>query len=202
MLVFSVILGIILICGGFSFIFTPLSTLMSVGYFIIILFFISGIYNVIRGIKEKAYDFDFFFGILSIVLGIVLLFIPDATPEAVATGVALLNSTLILYVAAGWFFIKGILTIVGSIRAKKLGVGNGSVFFGVILGILEIGLTVFSILHPIVLAVAVAWLIGFYFIEAGISMIAIASIVDRVKTDIAGAAVGAAASAVAEESDK
>ena len=186
MLIFSVILGIILICGGFSFIFTPLASLLSVGHFIIILFFISGIYNIIRGIKEKSYGFDFIFGVLSVILGIVLLFIPDATPSAVATDVAMVSSTFILYVAAGWFMLKGILTIVGSVKAKKLGADTGTVVCGIILGILEIGLTAYSILHPLVLAVAIAWLLGFYFIETGINIIAIASTIDRVKATVAG----------------
>ena len=193
MTVFSVILGVLLIIGGFSFLFTPLVTLMSVGYFIIILFFIAGIYNIARGISQKSYGIDFVFGILSVILGIVMLFIPGATSDTVASDVAIMNDFIILYVAAGWFLIKGILTIWGSIKAKKLGAGTSSIVCGVILGILEIGLTVYSMLHPAVLAIAVAWLLGFYFIEAGISMIAIASTVDRVKTNISEAAVGGAA---------
>ena len=197
MLVFSVSRGIRLICCGFSFIFTPLASLMSIGYFIIILFFISGIYNIVKGIKSKNYGFDFIFGVLSIILGIVMLFIPDATPAEVTEGVAALNTSFILYVAAAWFFIKGILTIVGSVKAKKLGAGTGTVACGVILGILEIGLTVYSILHPMVLAFAVAWLLGFYFIETGINMIALANQVDRAKTVAAGAAVGATVNAAA-----
>lgn len=190
MTVFSVILGVLLIIGGFSFLFTPLASLMSAGIFIIILFFITGIYNIVRGVKEKRYDMDFVFGILSVILGIVMLFIPGATSQ-----VAMTTDLIILYVAAVWFMVKGVLTIWGSVEAKKLGAGNGAVACGVILGILEIGLTVFSLLHPLVLALTVAWLLGFYFIEAGINMIAIANTVDRVKTTISTAAVGGAAMA-------
>ena len=196
MLVFSVILGVLLILAGFSFIFTPLASLMSVGYFIIILFFIAGLYNLIRGIREKDYGFGFIFGIISVILGIVMLFIPDATPATVdgtvtgdvATDVALANSALILYVAAAWFFVKGIVTIWTSFQARKLGAGTGTFACGLLLGILEILLTVYSCLHPLVLAVAIAILIGIYFIEAGISIIAIAGTVDRMKSAVTGAA--------------
>ena len=191
MLVFSVILGVLLICGGFSFIFTPLASLMSIGYFIIILFFIAGIYNIIRGIREKSYGPDFIFGLISVVLGIILLFIPDATPSAVASDAAVIGSTFILYVAAGWFMLKGILTIVGSINAKKLGAGTGTIVCGVILGLLEIGLTAYSIVHPLVLAVAIAWLLGFYFIVTGINIMTIGGMIDRVKNTIDGAESGA-----------
>ena len=188
MVVFSVILGILLVIGGFSLLFTPLASLMSFGYFIIILFFIYGVYGIVRAVQKKTYDADFFFSILSVILGIVCLFIPEAT---------LVNDFVILYMAAGWFLFKAILTIWGSVSAKKFGAGTGTVVCGVILGILEIALTVYSILHPMVLAVAVALLLGFYFIEAGISMIAVATTVDRFKTAVTGAAaVGAAGAAV------
>ena len=50
-----VIFGVLLIIAGVALIATPLMTFMSAGYFIIILFFLWGIYGLVRGIREKRY---------------------------------------------------------------------------------------------------------------------------------------------------
>ena len=70
-----IIFGVLLIMAGIALIATPLMTFMSAGYFIIILFFLWGIFGLVRGIRDKRYGVEFFFAILSLILGIVGLFI-------------------------------------------------------------------------------------------------------------------------------
>ena len=166
MTVVSIIVGVLMILIGFAMAFTPLLTFLGSGYLVIILFFIFGIVGVIRGISQKSFGTEFIFAILSLILGIIGLVVP---------GVAIMNNFVILYMAAGWFFVRGILSIVAAIGSKKLGASTGVMVLGIILGILEIILGAYSVAHPMVLAIALGLLIGFYFIESGINMIILGS---------------------------
>lgn len=164
MTVLSIILGVLLIIGGFSLMFTPLVTFLGVGYFLIILFFILGILGIIRAVMEKRYGLEFAFSIIILILGILGLIIP---------GAAMMDNFAVLFLAAAWFLVHGVYTIIHSIRGKKIGVSTGMIVLGVILGILELVLGIYSIAHPFVLAVTIGILIGFYFIEAGINLIVV-----------------------------
>ena len=157
-----VIMGVLMILGGISLLATPLITFMGAGYFIIILFFIWGIFGVVRGISEKNYDKQFFFAILSLILGIIGLVVP---------GAAVMNNFVILYIAAGWFLLHGVLSIIDAIAAKQEGESTGMMILGIALGVLELILAAYSIAHPAILAVGLGLLIGFYFIESGVNAI-------------------------------
>lgn len=157
-----VVLGVLMIIGGISLMATPLISFMSAGYYIIILFFVSGIFGLARGIYEKRYDRDFFFSILSMVLGLVGLLVP---------GAAAMSNYVLLYMAAAWFFIHGILTIAAAIRNRNEGAGTGATVLSVALGVLELIIGVYSVAHPATLAVGLGLLIGFYFIESGVNAI-------------------------------
>ena len=165
-----VIFGVLLIIAGVSLMATPLITFMSAGYFIIILFFLWGIYGIIRGVREKRYGVDFFFAILSLILGIIGLIIPNAA--------ALTNDYMLLYLAAGWFIVHGILSIVAAIGSKSKGDDTGSVVLCIVLGVLELIIGIYSILHPGMMAIALGILIGIYFIESDINMIVFGREVD------------------------
>lgn len=165
-----VIFGVLLIIAGVALMATPLMTFMSAGYFIIILFFLWGIYGLVRGIREKRYGAEFFFAILSLILGIVGLFIPNAA--------AMTNDFMLLYLAAGWFIIHGILSIVTAIQSKKEDADTSTVVLCVVLGVLELIIGIYSIAHPAMMAVALGILIGIYFIEAGINVIVVGREVD------------------------
>lgn len=162
-----VIIGTLMIIGGISLAGTPLVTFVSAGYFIIALFFIAGLIGILRAVHEKRYDKDFIFAILSLILGIAGL----VTPGAPA-----LNNYALLYMAAAWLFIHGALSIISAIASR--GQVNGTLFMiiGIILGIIEIGLGVYSIAHPAVLAMNIGMLIGFYYIEQGFNTIIIGSV--------------------------
>lgn len=157
-----VIMGVLMILGGISLMATPLMTFVSAGYFIIALFFLAGVVGIIRGISEKNYGKEFLFAILSLILGIIGCVVP---------GAAAMNNSIMLYMAAAWFFIHGVLSIVNAFRSKKEGATTGFVVIGVLLGVLELALGVYSVAHPAILAVSLGLLIGFYFIESGVNAI-------------------------------
>ena len=163
-----VILGILTILGGISLMATPLLTFISAGYYIIILFFIWGIIGIARGIAEKRYNKDFFFSILSLILGIVGLVVP---------GAAAMNNSVLLYLAAGWFIIHGVLSIITAIGSRQKGDGAGLMILGIVLGVLELIMGIYSIAHPAMLAVSLGFLIGAYFIESGVSTILVGAAV-------------------------
>ena len=161
-----VILGVLMIIGGISLMATPPLTFLSAGYFIIILFFIWGIVGIVQGIREKRYDKEFVFAILSVILGIIGLAVP---------GVALMNSSMLLYMAAFWLFVRGVMSIAGALERNKQGAGAVVTVIGVLLGVLELVMGCYSVAHPMVLALSLGILIGFYFIESGINVIIIGS---------------------------
>ena len=165
-----VIFGVLLIIAGVALMATPRMTFMSAGYFIIILFFLWGIYGLVRGIREKRYGVEFFFAILSLILGIVGLVVPNAA--------AMTNDYILLYLAAGWFIVHGILSIVTAIQSKKEDADTSTVVLCVVLGVLELIIGIYSFVHPAMMAVALGILIGIYFIEAGINVIVIGREVD------------------------
>ena len=157
-----VILGVLMILGGLALMATPLITFIGSGYFIIFLFFVLGIYGVIKGISDKRYNRDFFLAILSLILGVIGLAVP---------GAAAMNNFVLLYMAAGWFMLHGVMTIIDAFDHRKNGEGAGGVVLGIILGALELIVGIYSIAHPGVLAVSLGFLSGFYFVESGISKI-------------------------------
>ena len=159
-----------IICG-FSLIGTPLITFMSAGYYIIIMFFMFGVVGVIQGIAAKRFGMNFVFAILSVILGIIGLCRP---------GAVLMADFTLLYFAAAWFILHAVLTLVNSLRYMS----GGRRIFGIILGILEIILGIYSVAHPMVLALTIGFLIGFYFIESGFNLIFAGSLFSAVKKEM------------------
>ena len=157
-----VILGVLMILGGLSLMATPLITFVSAGYFIIFLFFVWGIYGIFRGISEKRYDGNFFFSILSLIMGIIGLAVPDAA--------ALANNLVLLQLAAGWFIVHGVLSVIDAVTDKEN--STGLKILGMIFGVLEVIIGIYSFAHPGNFAVYLGFLIGIYFVETGVSKIA------------------------------
>ena len=164
------IIGILTVIGGISMIATPLATFFSIGYAIVLLFFLNGVLGIIRAVNEKCYDRRFFFAILSTIFGIIGFAVP---------GVVNMNSYIILYIAAVWLFIHGVLTIISAVDSKNKGAGKAVVVTGVILGVLELIMCVLSVIYPVLLAFNLGILVGFYFVESGINMIFIGSDISR-----------------------
>ena len=83
-----------------------------------------------------------------------------------------MNNSILLYMAAGWFILHGVFTIINAIAGRKEG---GMKILSIVLGAVAIILGIYSIAHPAVLAVSLGILISLYFIESGIDMILIGS---------------------------
>ena len=161
MTVLFIVLGILLIAGGFSCIFTPLLTFMNYGYFVVILMFVFGILGIISAIAGKRFGVSFVFDILSVLLGAALLIFPESL---------LFAESVMLILTAIWFVLMGIVTIINSVSVKKV-TGSGIWILPLIFGILDILVGCYSFFHPMVMAVSIGVLIGVYFIETGFTLI-------------------------------
>lgn len=157
----SIILGILIAVAGFLCLFTPLLTFMSLGYFIIILFFVYGVWAIINSIVTKRYGVSLVFGILSLIVGIVGLVYP--------ADVTLSTDMFLLFLAGGWFIAQGIFQIIVAFEQKKITGSFGWLFL--IVGILSILVGGYSFFHPQVMAFTMGILMSFYFIETGFSLV-------------------------------
>lgn len=160
MTVFFIIVGILMVACGFSCIFTPLLTFMSAGYFIIILITAFGIAGIIKGIGTKKFGVGFVFSILSVVLGVVMLFFPALT---------LLTDGIMLYLTAGWFVLMGIVTISSAVTITKA-TGSKIWILQLIFGILAVLVGAYSFFQPMLMAISLGVLIGIFFIETGLTL--------------------------------
>lgn len=161
MTVLFIILGILMIAGGFSCMFTPLLTFMQTGYFVVIMIVAFGIVSIIRGISAKKFGIGFIFGILSVILGIVMLIFPQSL---------LFAENVMLIMTAIWFVLMGIVNIVTAFSITKAA-GSGIWILQLIFGILAVLLGIYSFFQPMLMAVSLGVLIGIFFIETGFTLI-------------------------------
>ena len=164
MKILSIVLGALLAICGFSCIFTPLGTFLQAGYFFAILLIIYGIMGIAGAAKTKEYGLSFAFGIVSVVAGAAMALMPV---------LRLMTDAMLVYVMAVWFVVQGIISIYFAISHKEAVAGKGWIW-GIVLGVLGIILGAYSFAHPMIVAFSLGMLIGFYFIESGITMIAAA----------------------------
>jgi len=160
MTVLCIILGILLIMGGFSCIFTPLLTFMNVGYFVTIMIAVFGIVGIVKSISQKRFGVNFVFSILSVLLGIVMISFPQFL---------LFAESVMLITTAVWFVIMGIVTSFNAVSATK---ATGSKIWipHLIFGILAVLIGGYSFFHPMLMAVSLGVLIGVFFIETGFTV--------------------------------
>ncbi len=164
MKIVTIILGILMAICGISCICTPVMTFLEAGYFLVILLLVYGIAAIVKAVAQKEYGMPFLFGILSTVLGIVIMVVP---------GLKLMTDGMLIYIMAVWFLMQGVVGIVLSFRQKKL---KGKGWIGtLILGVLGVLLGLYSLAHPMLLAFTFGVLVGMYFIECGVNMIVMAS---------------------------
>ena len=160
MTIITVIFGVLLILAGLSSMLTPLVTLLSAGYFLSILLFVDGIFGLISAFQGRKSFLSIIRSVLAIAVGVIALIRPGST---------LILDALIVYFMAALFLVRGVLSVLAALQAKKLGL-NGW-FWGAILGVVEIILGIYSFAHPMVTAIATGILIGLYFVEAGLDLI-------------------------------
>lgn len=167
MVVLSVILGVILIMGGISCLFSPGETFIAAGFVIMILLLVYGIVGVVRVIRKVSGPLELIPSILAIIIGIIAIFKP---------GTSLVIDSLMVILFAVWFIIQGITSIVVSIKMRKESKGW---VLGLIIGIIGTILGIISLVNPIVSALAIGILVSIYLIEAGMSMIVLATAVNH-----------------------
>ena len=161
MTVFSIIIGILMIICGVSCMFTPLITFLDAGYFIVILVAVYGVTGIVKGIAEKKFGLSFVFSILSVIFGVAVLFFPK---------LMLLTDGVLIYMTAAWFVLMGFVAVFSSLGVRKV-TGSKLWILQLIFGIIGILLGCYSFFHPAVVAISIGFLIGFYFVEAGITML-------------------------------
>lgn len=164
MSVLFVILGILLIAGGISCIFTPIATMLSAGYIIGILLLVFGIIGIIRDIREKGDVLEWILHILAIIVGIVAIVRPGGT---------LVIDGLLIFFLAAFFLVMGVVEIVMAFKTKAI---NKTWYLGLIVGILAVIVGIICFVYPSIAAITVGVLIGFFFIEIGISLISFATV--------------------------
>lgn len=174
MKIFTIILGVIMAICGVSCMCTPVMTFLEAGYFLVILLLVYGIAAIVRSIMQKEYGLPFFFGILSVILGIVIMVVP---------GLKLMTDGMLIYLMAAWFLVQGVVNILVSLKQKKVVEGKGWIWT-LILGILGVLLGIYSLAHPMLLAFTFGILVGLYFIESGVSLIAMAASVSTDEYDV------------------
>ena len=169
--VVSIVLGVLLAVAGILCLFTPLITFVSVGYFIVILFFVYGIWAIINAIVTKRVGPSLVFGIISLIFGIVGLVYPAEF--------TLTTDLILLYLAGAWFILMGVFSIFIAFQQKKYEGKFG--WFGMILGVLSIIVGALSFFQPQFMAVTMGILISIYFIESGVNLIALGTMFGSVK---------------------
>lgn len=168
----TLIMGVIMILCGISCLFTPVATFLSTGYLVGFLFLLYGISGLIRAFQRRSTVLEVILHIISIAIGVFSLTRPGGTE---------IFDRIILLIVSAWFLIQGIITIVISLRLKGLRLRW---FLGFIMGILGIVLGVYSLIHPLISALTVGYLIAIYFIESGLDMIVLAFTTDAIKKEI------------------
>lgn len=143
----GILFGII----GILFFINPIESYFSFTTVAGILLIIAGIFTIIRAFKTDEKLYYIFSGIINILFGLIVWFIPIPTTE-----------TLILFYGI-WALIRGIYLLILSIKRKKIGF-NINTLYNVLLIVL--GLLILS--NPIVTLLATPYIIGIYFIVSAI----------------------------------
>ena len=154
MVIASVIIGILLIIGGFSCMAAPIDAYMRAAHLLAILLFVYGIYGIVSFFKKKLLVPEF-----------IYLFRPGGTPPA---GNLIGLDRVVLFLIAAWFLIKGIIFLVFSIKTRFV---NPRWIWGFIVGVLSILLGIYSFAEPILAAASTGTLIGFFFVECGVDLL-------------------------------
>ncbi|MCR5746871.1 MAG: DUF308 domain-containing protein [Lachnospiraceae bacterium] len=167
--VVSIILGAIFIIVGVLSIFTPISTFLSLGYLIGILFFVFGLIGIIKAFRKESEVFGTVISVLAFLVGIASFFRPGST---------LVFDAIILYMIAFWFLLKGIMSIMIAIEVKG---ESKHWYLALITGLLSIAVGIIAFIYPGVTAIAAGLMIALFFIEIGIDMIVFGSAFNNLK---------------------
>lgn len=166
MRVISVILGMILVSGGFSMMLTPGITFLSIGWILGFVFIVSGINLVIDYAKNRKDEhinlWDLIAGLLAIVLGVLILISPY---------VMIVAKVLSVYVFTFWMIASGLLRFISSFQARKN--GDRGWIWSLLLSLFTIAIGVYALFNILISALAMGWLLGFYVLLSGMNLISI-----------------------------
>ena len=163
MFILSIIAGVLLIIGGVACLFHPGATFLQTGYLLAILMLIYGVVGIINVIRKRADVIELIMDIPAVVIGIIAIIRPGTT---------LVLDGMMVYLVAAWFVIQGVVSIYLSIKVRRIQSGW---IWGLILGILGLVLGIYSFIHPMVSALTIGMLVGFYLIEAGLNLIVVST---------------------------
>jgi len=156
------VLGVLMGLCGIALASTPIATFWETSYFFVILLLVYGAASIARGVTKKEYGGNFLFGILSVLAGLLILFVP---------GLKFMTSSTIIYLMAVWFLLQGAVSIALGVRGKKTNAETKKWLGSLVMGIFSIILGIYSLIHPVALAFSVGILIGIYFIISGINLV-------------------------------
>ena len=165
MVIACILIGILFIFCGIFCIASPIGAYSSVMTLFASMMFVFGIFGIIRFFKRRALVPELIISILAVLIGFYYLFRPYS---AAAAGF----DSAVLGMVAAWFVLKGCVSIYFSIKTRFV---NNRWIFILISGILSLILGIYSFMNPILAASSVGILLGMWYIECGVDLIALGS---------------------------
>ncbi|MEG1814134.1 MAG: DUF308 domain-containing protein [Clostridia bacterium] len=175
MKILAVVMGVVLLVGGFYCLLAPGATFLSLGWIVGICMAINAIgmlFNYFERRKSGNADgWSLVGAIASLALGVVVMF---------SEGMQLFTNLMIVYAAAIWVIIMGVLRIAMAIKMKQIRrdipeqMRGNRWIWTLALGILLLVLGVLGFVNPLVVAMTLGIMVGGYIIISGLNMIALA----------------------------
>lgn len=166
MRIFTIIMGVLLSIGGVYCMLQPGATFMTIGWLIGVMFLISGVNMLAAYMKQRgqqnASGGDLLSAILVLLLGLLLV---------VNDFAQFMTDTFILYLVGITIIITGVARIYTSLNLRKLGIGAW--IWAMVVGVFTLVMGIYLLIHPMVTAMALGLLIGFVFIQQGITLLGI-----------------------------
>ncbi len=175
--VLSVILGLLMVASGVYCICTPALTYLTLGWVIGACMVVNAIGSFFTYSERKKFGaadgWTLVGAIISLLLGLALA----------ANGVMqIMVDLFILYMAAAWLLIMGIIRIMMAIRLYRFHKSLASLVLGrnwgwvLIMGLLLVACGVLSLINPFGLMLAIGLIIGINLIVIGVNLVSLAVI--------------------------
>ncbi len=163
MRILTIILGVLSVIGGFYCFMAPAATFLSLAWIAGVSLVISGISNVVYYFVNRKNDEVSFWmllsGIFSVIMGLVIS----------GNGVFyILTELFIIYSFALWVTAIGLVQCAAVFQFKKSG---GPWVLPLIFAILTVAMGIYSFTHPLLTALSVGMLMGFWIMSQGFNLI-------------------------------
>ena len=157
----SLIIGILFLAVGFLVIFYPMAGYEAIAVLFSVIMLIAGIFEIVFATSNRkvlpGWGWYLALGILDVILGLVLIFIPG------------LKEAVIPFILAFWLMFRGISSIGYSIDMQRYGSHSWGWYLA--FGILAVLCAIGVIFFPMAGAISAVWICGFLFLLLGISRI-------------------------------